>query len=68
MLWVIAYRLERPGEPKVTDLDGTSLIYEKIGWFDVSMDDVSRVEELESAQRVVEQDLDVLFRDNSLWH
>lgn len=45
------------GQPKVTDLDGTVIIDQNVGWFEVSVQDVGRVQVLHALEQVVHNGL-----------
>lgn len=49
-------RVDYPGQPKVSDLEQQLVrVDENVGWLQVSVQDVGRVNELQSPQQLVEQ-------------
>ena len=52
---------DSPSQTQITKLDIAVIIYQDIGWFQVSMNNGSRVKVLCSAEHVVGNDFDVVF-------
>lgn len=48
--------VNNPGQPKVSDFEQQLVrVDENIGWLQISVQDVSRVDELQSSQQLVEK-------------
>lgn len=58
----------RSRKSEITDFNVAVGIDQKIGWLDVSVDDVSRVHEVHGTKHAVDHGYHVLFGELELWH
>ena len=59
---VIIIRLVPSGQTKITDLQLAISVNEEIAWLEISMDDIGRVDVLESAQSLIDKRLKMGIR------
>lgn len=59
---------QRSGEAEVAHHDSALIVEEQVCWLDVPVHQVGRVEKLQRAQLVIQENFYVVFGNHGLWH